>query len=394
MIEHSATSAAGAGEPWLLTPGPLTTSLTVKQAMLRDFGSRDRWFIEVNHDIRQHLLNIIHGADSHVCVPLQGSGTFVVEAMLGNFVPADGKLLILINGAYGKRMAKICDYYRRPYSILETAEDIPVDVAVLEQRLAADPAITHVAAVHCETTSGILNPIEAIAEVVARHRRSLLIDAMSAFGAIELDARSTPFDAVVASSNKCLEGVPGMGFCLARREALLKTKGNSPSLSLDLYDQWQALENNGQWRFTPPTHCILALAQAIDEFEAEGGVAGRGARYRQNCRILVEGMRELGFETLLPDELQAPIIVTFHTPADANFNFEEFYDRLRLQNYVIYPGKLTVADSFRIGCIGRLGAEQMRGAIAAIRTTLRAMGVENCAPAVVATVQSKSARRL
>jgi 2-aminoethylphosphonate-pyruvate transaminase len=193
-----------------------------------------------------------------------------------------------------------------------------------------------------------------------------------------------PFAAVVASSNKCLEGVPGMGFCLAQRAALQQTKGNSPSLSLDLYEQWQAMEKNGQWRFTPPTHCILALARALDEFDAEGGVAGRGGRYRKNCRILVEGMRELGFHTLLADELQAPIIVTFHTPADKNFDFAVFYERLRRQNYVIYPGKLTVADSFRIGCIGRLGDAQMHGAIAAIRDTLRALNVSSCAPAMAA----------
>jgi 2-aminoethylphosphonate-pyruvate transaminase len=342
-------AASPTGDPWLLTPGPLTTSPGVKEAMLHDYGSRDTRFIAVNRRVRERLVEIVNGDDGHVCVPLQGSGTFVVEAMMGNFVPPDGKVLVLVNGAYGKRIARICDYYGRATVIQETPEDTPVDPEALDAALAADPGISHVAAVHCETTSGILNPLEAVAEVTARHGRGLLIDAMSAFGAIPLDARAVPFDAVVASSNKCLEGVPGMGFCIARKEALERTKGNSPSLSLDLYDQWVSMEKNGQWRFTPPTHCILAFDRALEEFEAEGGVAGRGARYAGNCRILVEGMRALGFRTLLPDALQAPIIVTFHKPVDPRFDFEAFYDRLRRSGYVIYPGKLTVADSFRIG---------------------------------------------
>ncbi len=374
-------AASPTGDPWLLTPGPLTTSPSVKEAMFHDYGSRDGRFIEVNRRVRERLVDIVHGRDTHVCVPLQGSGTFVVEAMLGCFVPPGGKVLILSNGAYGARMARICERLGAARTILDTPEDTPCDPLVLDQALAADPGITHVAVVHCETTSGILNPVGTLAEVTAAHRRSLLIDAMSAFGAIALDARAVPFDAVVASSNKCLEGVPGMGFCIARTGALEKTAGNAPSVSFDLHDQWMSMEKNGQWRFTPPTHCILALDKALDEFEAEGGVTGRGGRYAENCRILVEGMRALGFETLLPDELQAPIIVTFHTPEDPKFDFEGFYDRLCRRGYVLYPGKLTIADSFRVGCIGRLGTAEIEGALAAVRETLNEMGVERCMPA-------------
>ncbi|MDJ0937346.1 MAG: 2-aminoethylphosphonate--pyruvate transaminase [Kiloniellales bacterium] len=373
-------SVSPTGDPWLLTPGPLTTSPSVKQAMLHDLGSRDHGFIEINRRIRERLVAIAGGEGSHVCVPLQGSGTFAVEAMLGNFVPQDGKVLIMMNGAYGQRMAKICKYYRRVMRILETPEDRPNDPEALDRALAEDREITHVAAVHCETTSGILNPIEAIAEVTAQQGRRLLIDAMSAFGALPLDAGKVPFDALVASSNKCLEGAPGLGFCIARQSALEASEDNSPSLSLDLHDQWQAMEKNGQWRFTPPTHVILAFDQALQEFETEGGVEGRGARYRENCRVLVEGMRALGFETLLPDALQAPIIVTFRMPADPRFDFEAFYDALRERGYVIYPGKLTVAPSFRIGCIGRLESDEIRGALAAIEATLEAQGVTDCGP--------------
>ncbi len=368
-------------DPWLLTPGPLTTSATVKEAMLHDWGSRDHEFIDINAAVRQRLLAMAGAEDSHVCVPLQGSGTFAVEATLGTLIPRDGKAVILVNGAYGRRMATICDYYAREYVTLETAEDVPSDSAALERTLRDEPAITHVLAVHCETTSGILNPIEDIAAVTAAHGRALIIDAMSAFGAIALDARETAFEAVVASSNKCLEGVPGFGYAIIQRQALERCRGNAPSLSLDLYDQWTAMEANSQWRFTPPTHVIVAFHQALLEHEAEGGVAGRGSRYRRNCRILVEGMRKLGFVTLLPDALQAPIIVTFHMPVDPKFDFQAFYDRLNARGYVIYPGKLTVADSFRIGCIGRLGEEQMQGAVETIRETLAEMGVTRCGPA-------------
>jgi 2-aminoethylphosphonate-pyruvate transaminase len=368
-------------DPWLLTPGPLTTSRSVKEAMLHDWGSRDKNFIAINRRVRERLVVLAGGEGSHVCVPLQGSGTFVVEATVGTLVPRDAKALIVVNGAYGQRIAKICDYYQRRYTIVETPEDVPSDAAAVDAALANDAALSHVFVVHCETTSGILNPVADIAEVTARHGRKLIIDAMSTFGAIALDAREVPFDAVVASSNKCIEGVPGVGFAIIRETLLKDCKGNAPSLTLDLYDQWHAMEKNAQWRFTPPTHVIAAFDQALREHEEEGGIAGRGARYARNCKILVDGMRELGFETLLPDDLQAPIIVTFRTPADPSFVFQTFYDYLGQRGFVIYPGKLTVADSFRIGCIGRLGDEEMLMALDAVRETLAQMGVTRCGPA-------------
>lgn len=364
------------GDPYLLTPGPLTTSARVKQAMLHDYGSRDKTFIELNQGVLKRLVKIVHGEDNYVTVPMQGSGTFSVEAMMGCFVPTDGKVLILINGAYGHRIAKICAYYKRDHVIQECAEDQPVDTEQLDNTLANDPAITHVVVVHCETTSGILNPIKTVSDIVSKYQRGLLIDSMSAFGALPMDSREINFDAVVASSNKCLEGAPGMGFCIAKQSALEKTKGNSPSLSLDLYDQWVAMEKNQQWRFTPPTHVILAFSQALDEYDDEGGVEGRGSRYQENCGTLVAGMREMGFKTLLSDDLQAPIIITFHMPSNPEFEFNAFYDGLREHGYVIYPGKLTVADSFRMGCIGRLGIEQMHGALQAVADILSRFGIE------------------
>jgi 2-aminoethylphosphonate-pyruvate transaminase len=363
------------GDPLLLTPGPLTTSKTVKQAMVHDWGSRDAAFIALNAEVMESLPKIIHGESAYVTVPMQGSGTFAVEAMLTTFAPRHGAVLVLINGAYGQRAKRILAIAGRQTFVHETAEDTPPDLDAVERILVETPAITHVFAVHCETTSGILNPIERIAALCARHGRRLLIDAMSAFGALELDARTTPFDAVAASANKCLEGVPGLGFVVCRREALAAAEGNATTLSLDLLDQRRSLEKTGQYRFTPPIHVIVAFHQALQEFFAEGGVAGRGGRYAENARVLIGGMRSLGFETLLPDALQAPIIATFRTPDHPNFVFQRFYDSLKARGYVIYPGKLTVADSFRIGCIGRLYADHMRGVLEAARETLEEMGV-------------------
>ncbi|MDP6388263.1 MAG: 2-aminoethylphosphonate--pyruvate transaminase [Alphaproteobacteria bacterium] len=371
---------SGSRDPWLLTPGPLTTSIETKRAMLHDWGSRDDDFIQVNAEVRDRLVELAEGGGDFTCVPVQGSGTFAVEAMVGTLVPRGGKLLVLINGAYGMRIAKICDYMGRAYATYETPEDMPPEVAGIDAMLDADPAITHVALVHCETTSGILNPVEEIAAAVAAKDRRLLVDSMSAFGALPFSLRAVPCDAVAASSNKCFEGVPGMGFVLCRTAALEAAEGNAHSLSLDLHDQWRAMEGNGQWRFTPPTHVIYAFHQALEEHAAEGGVEGRNKRYVENCRILIDGMKALGFEPLLSDNLQAPIIVTFRMPGDPNFEFQGFYDRLKDRGYVIYPGRLTVAESFRIGCIGRLGAEEMRGAVAAVGDVLAEMDVANGSP--------------
>ena len=375
MAPSRRPAASETGDPLLLTPGPLTTSKAVKQAMVHDWGSRDATFVAINKAVMDELPKIIHGEGSFVTVPMQGSGTFAVEAMLTSFVPRDGKILILINGAYGQRARKIVEIAGRAVVAHETAEDTPPDLAEIDRLLSGDTAITHVFAVHCETTSGILNPIEAIAALVKRHGRRLLIDAMSAFGALPLDSREVQFDAVAASSNKCIQGVPGLGFVIARKSALAETAGNATTLVLDLHDQNAAFERTGQYRFTPPIQVIVAFHAALQEFWAEGGVAGRGERYTENARILIEGMQELGFRTLLPAARQAPIIVTFHMPTDKNFVFQRFYDALKDAGYVIYPGKLTVADSFRIGCIGALTALDMRSFLATVAEVLAEMGV-------------------
>jgi 2-aminoethylphosphonate-pyruvate transaminase len=365
------------GDPLLLTPGPLTTGKRVKEVMVHDWGSRDAAFLAINAEVLARLPEIVNGAGDYVTVPMQGSGTFAVEAMLTTFVPPGGTVLLLINGAYGQRARKILGIARREMIVHETPEDTPPDLAKVEAILEATPSITHIFTIHCETTSGILNPIAAIGALAQKYHKSYLIDSMSAFGALALDASAIKPDAIAASSNKCIEGVPGLGFVIARRAALEKTSGNATTLVLDLYDQWKTFEKTGQYRFTPPIHVIVSFHQALTEFFAEGGQVGRHKRYAENCRVLIEGMRALGFQPLLGDNLQAPIIVTFRMPADPKFQFQEFYDRLKERGYVIYPGKLTVADSFRIGCIGRLYPDHMRGVLAAIRDILNDMGVKS-----------------
>ena len=368
-------------DPILLTPGPLTTSLATKVAMLRDWGSWDSSFNAITATIREQLLDIVSAQGSHVCVPMQGSGTFSVEAAVNTLVPRNGHLLVLINGAYGKRLAKLAQMMGRRVSVFETAEDVPTTPADVERLLSADGSITHVGLIHCETSTGILNPLPDIAAVVARHGKRLIVDAMSSFGALPIDARTAPFDALVAASGKCIEGPPGMGFVIAKRAALDAAAGNCTSLSLDLHDQWQYMERTTQWRYTPPTHVVAAFAAALDAHTAEGGAVARLARYARNCDMLVTGMKALGFRPFLDPAIQAPIIVTFHAPADSRYNFREFYDRVCEKGYILYPGKLTQVDTFRVGCIGAIGPDEMRQAVNAVHDTLADMGIERVAPA-------------
>jgi len=369
------------GEPYLLTPGPLTTSIEVKRAMLRDWGSWDEDFRALTADLRRRLLALLGDmADAYECIPMQGSGTFGVEAMLGTFLPRDGKILVLSNGAYGARAAETVRYLGRELTVIDKGDYLPPRGEEVSAAIAADPAITHVLAIHCETSSGILNPLAEIAAATAAAGRQLLIDSMSAFGAIDLQPDSIPFEAMVSSANKCIEGVPGFGFVLARRDALKASKGNAHSLSLDLHAQWTVMEKTGQWRYTPPTHVIAAFIEALRIHQEEGGVPARGARYTANRDILVAGMRDIGFETLLDKRWLSPIIVTFFSPADPAFEFARFYELMKRQGYIIYPGKLTVVDSFRIGCIGRMDAAVMQGVVAAAAAALAEMGVDNAAP--------------
>jgi 2-aminoethylphosphonate-pyruvate transaminase len=366
----------------LLTPGPLTTTLRTKLAMLRDWGSWDSEFIEQTAELRRQLLAIVHGQDTHAVVPLQGSGTFSVEAAVATVVPRHGHILVLDNGAYCKRLGRLATLMGRRTTILPHAEHEAVSPQALEAALDADRSITHVGLIHCETGTGVLNPLQAISDVCSRHAKGLIVDAMSSFAALEIDARKLKFDALVAASGKCLEGVPGMGFVFIRKAVLAECAGNSHSLAMDLHDQHVYMEKTGQWRFTPPTHVVAALAEAIRQFVEEGGQPARRARYADNCRTLIDGMATMGFKPFLEPALQAPIIVTFHAPADPKYAFKPFYDATKQRGFILYPGKLTQVETFRVGCIGAIGRNEMQQAVNAVADTLREMGIASGAPAL------------
>jgi 2-aminoethylphosphonate-pyruvate transaminase len=354
----------------------LTTSLSVKQAMLHDAGS---WHFEFNAlvaGVRERLLRLagVSRDSGWETVLLQGSGTFGVEAVFQTCVPPDGKVAVLANGAYGERIVQMLRHARIAHEVLRAAEDHPVDPVALDEMLTRDASVTHVAVVHCETTTGILNPIEAIGQVCRKHGKINVVDAMSSFGAVPIDFERCGIDFLISSANKCVEGVPGFSFVLCRRARLVACEGFPRSLSLDLLEQLKGFEKNGQFRYTPPTHALLAFNQALDEIDQEGGEAGRAARYHRNHETLLAGMRELGFRVFLPASVQSYIITAFHTPVDPKFSFDVMYRKLSDRGFIIYPGKLTRVDTFRIGNIGRLFPSDLEQLVHAIHGSLNEMG--------------------
>ncbi len=361
----------------LFTPGPLTTSQTVKQAMLRDLGSRDIEFISIVKDIRNKLVRLGQASpDEYTAVLMQGSGTFGLEAVVSSTVPPDGKLLVIINGAYGKRLAKIASVLKIETVTLEYPENATPDLNEIEDTIKTDGKITTVTVVHCETTTGIINPIREIGRVVAKSSAKYFVDAMSSFGAVPINLTGCGIDYLVSSANKCIEGVPGFSFVLCKLNSLTETNGYARSVSFNLLDQYQGFEKNGQFRFTPPTHSLVAFHRALEELEAEGGVSGRAERYSKNYDVLIAGMRQLGFKEYLRPEDQGYIITSFLYPDDPNFSFETFYEILNRKDYVIYPGKVSDANCFRIGNIGRIFEADVKALLAAIAETISEMGVK------------------
>jgi len=357
----------------LFTPGPLTTSLSVKQAMLHDAGS---WHFEFNDlvaRVRARLLEIagLAAQPGWEAILLQGSGTYGVEAVFQTCVPPNGKVAAFTNGAYGNRILQMLKHARIEHVALRTPENLPADPQALDQLLKSDLAITHVAAVHCETTTGILNPIGAIGEIAKAHGKTYVVDAMSSFGGMPIDLPGRGIDYLISSANKCLEGVPGFCFVLCRRDALAACEGYARSLSLDLLGQVKGFQTNGQFRFTPPTHAVLAFDQALTELEAEGGIAARGERYRQNHQVLIRGLAEIGLRPYLAPEVQSYFITAFEYPKQRQFSFPDFYRNLSERGFIIYPGKLTQVDTFRIGTIGRLFPADLQQLVYAVRSTLQ-----------------------
>lgn len=362
-------------EPLLLTPGPVTLSARVKRAMLHDYASGEAVMQETIAWSRRYLLDLCNAQGTHTAIPLVGSGTSGTEAAIGTFVPANGKLLIHTNGVYGDRLVEIARRIRTPYTSFRTAPYTPPTAEQFAAAIAADPGITHVMVVHCETSTGILNPIESIAAVCRRAGKGLLIDAVASFGAFMLDAKALSFDAVICSANKGLQAPPGLAWIIAKKSALEEAKGNAHSLTLDLWDQNQHMDRTGMFRFTPATHLLLGFAEALREHAAEGGIAGRHDRYRRSWRRLVDGMRQMGFRTLLEDEVASPIVATFHEPLDPAYSFKALYEGMKRRGFIIFPGRLAAANTFRIACIGVVTEDDIGRALDALEATMREMGV-------------------
>ena len=374
----SSATLPGARDKLLFTPGPLTTSLSVKQAMLHDAGS---WHFEFNAKVkwvREKILEVAglsQGAGWETIL-LQGSGTFGVEAVFATCVPPNGKVAVLANGAYGERMALMLQHLRIDHLVLRSPENSPNDPAALDRALAGDKTITQAAIVHCETTTGILNPITDVGRVVKNHRRTYIVDAMSSFAAIPIDFAAAGIDFLISSANKCIEGVPGFSFVICRRDALLACEGYARCLSLDLLDQLKGFDKNGQFRYTPPTHSLLAFEQAMKELEHEGGVTERGERYRRNQETLMEGMKQLGFRPYLDPAVQSSIITSFYYPDTDSFAFDAFYRLLSDKGFIIYPGKISRANTFRIGSIGRIFPGDIDALVSAIDSVLKEMRIK------------------
>jgi 2-aminoethylphosphonate-pyruvate transaminase len=356
----------------LLTPGPLSTTKRVKAAMLRDWCTWDDDYKELVQEVRKKLIGLATDkTERYTCVLMQGSGTFSVESIIGTALPDGGKLLVLPNGAYGDRIVQIAKTLKISCVFNDSGELEPPDLEKLEATLKEDREITHVAVVHSETTTGMLNPIEKIGKIVKKYGKIYIVDAMSSFGGIPIDIGAMDIDFIVSSANKCIQGVPGFGFIIAKKETLSRCKGQARSLSLDLYDQWNAMENDkGKWRYTSPTHVVRAFHEALIELEEEGGIAKRTKRYRANHRTLIDGMRRLGFQTLLPDAYQGHFITSFYSPESATYDFKTFYDLLKKKGFVIYPGKVSKASAFRIGNIGDVYPRDMKRLVEAIEKSM------------------------
>ncbi|MGN5115313.1 2-aminoethylphosphonate--pyruvate transaminase [Aeromonas sp. 55A] len=364
-------AAPAAVDYLLLTPGPLSTTATVRAAMLQDSCTWDADYNQgVVEPIRRELVRLATGPEyesDYSAVLLQGSGSYVVESVLGSAIGVDECLLIINNGAYGARMGEMARCLGLRHHELDCGETTRPEPAAIEAMLARHPEITHLAMVHCETTTGMLNPLEEVAELCQRRGIRLIVDAMSSFGGIPIDMGRLGIEFLISSANKCIQGVPGFGFVIARRAALAACAGRARSVSLDLHAQWQTMEQQGgKWRFTSPTHTVLAFAQALRELDEEGGIAARHQRYSENQRTLVVGMAAFGFAPLLPEQWQSPIITAFYSPAHPDYRFADFYQRLKAQGFVIYPGKVSQADCFRIGNIGDVTPGRVRDLLAAM----------------------------
>ena len=343
----------------LFTPGPLTTSDEVKRSMLCDYGSRDDDFLRIVKTVREKLTGLAciksNMNSEFTTVLMQGSGTFSVEATLNSCIPKrdmTNKLLVIVNGSYGKRMLIIAKKMEICVEMLEFDERSSIDISLVEEILNADKDIKYVGMIHHETSTGNMNEVASIGKILKDRNITFIVDSMSAFGAVDIDVYEDGIDFLVSSANKCIEGVPGFAYAICNKSKLIQST-HSTSVSLDLLEQWNNFEKTGQFRFTPPTHTIVAFNKAIADYEKEGGLNARVEKYKKRYSLLYNGMTKMGFLPFLPVDMQGYFITSFLYPSE-DFDFKSFYNHLKDNDLIIYPGKTTNIPSFRIGNIGNL----------------------------------------
>jgi 2-aminoethylphosphonate-pyruvate transaminase len=352
----------------LLTPGPLTTSEGVRKEMLVDRCTWDDDYKAITQKIRSDLLKIAGvNDDLYTVILLQGSGSFGVEATLNTSIGEEDTCLFIVNGAYGQRMVQMAEKMKMGHYVYACSYNQVASGDEIRAILDENKEISHIAMVHCETTTGMLNPLEEIAEICRSENKVFILDAMSSFGGIYLDIETLGIDYLISSANKCIQGVPGFSFVIVKKDVLKTCEGNAKSLVMDLYDQWTHMDIDGKWRYTSPTHVVAAFSKALDELEKEGGVKERQRRYFSNNQVLIQGMKELGFMPYVAAARQSPIITTFLYPNEG-FDFSDFYRYVKSNGYILYPGKLTDENTFRIGNIGEIYPKDMESLVSIVKT--------------------------
>lgn len=368
----------------LLIPGPVATRPEVKAAMMQDLAPWDHDFRVIHATLRDHVLKIAGvGRDTHAALPLQGCGHFGMEAILRSLVPPEGRLLVPLTGAYAARLARLAREVGRTVIELAIPQTEALDPRTLEAALAADPAITHVGLIHSETSTGVIHDPRRLGAVARAAGCRTIVDAVSAFGALPLPLADMP-EAVAAlfTSNKCLEGMPGLSITVARNDALEHARPGG-SWCFDLTDIFRHIRGHGEgsFRFTPPAQVVAALRVALELHGAEGGSTARLARYQANAASLATGMRRIGLEPWLPRSAQGPIVMNIHSPADPAWSLQGFVDGLKRHGFVISNFYDTPTPTFRVGCIGQVDEDDMRRFTTAADSVLHELGVRNRAPA-------------
>ncbi|MDX1638973.1 MAG: 2-aminoethylphosphonate--pyruvate transaminase [Balneolaceae bacterium] len=336
----------------LLNPGPATTARSVKEALVvNDICPREEEFGTVLTDISEGLLKIGNGSEQYQACLFAASGTGAVEAMLTSALGADEKVLIITNGAYGIRMEKICDAFSRDFETICRFGEYP-QVDRLRQKLQEED-FTHLAAVHHETSTGMMNPLEEISHLCREFGVKLIVDAMSSFGAYPIDLDRSGISYLAASSNKCIHGMPGLSFVIFHTDCVDEIEKNNGNFYFDMYRQWSYLKQKGQLRFTPPVQVCYSFREAIKD-TLEETVENRWQRYRQNWQVLYDGIRQLGFRFYLPMEQQSHILMAVALDGVLHRGFDHFHDYLYGKNITVYPGVIPETDTFRMAVIGDL----------------------------------------